>query len=645
MNDLFSLAAAVQFLGTPESEFLLDLADTCTQPQPTEPVWKWAEREVWLDDKMSAKPGQYDSAFTPWTREWQELPMRPEVREGIFLKSSRTGVSEASLNILRWMPGNWPGNALYSINSDKKAREVAERRILPSVERTAGAQLTDDANDKTLSRISLKNMDVLISGSGSDGPFMEIWYRLIILDELEKHAVNQGTTTYDRAKSRQTDVADGLLLALSKPEEAGGIIDLKYINGTQKKFLVPCPRCERRIEFLTKFLMANHCKERDGWNLARVVRETYYQCQLCQKPIQEHEKKAMVNEGIWVPTPAAQRRRPPGGQYVPPEPGVESYQISDLYSLFERVSWGNLMKMWLQAHVINPNEEAKKYFRVNHEGMPWENETYNITTDTIQALKAGRIEEKVVKAADGTETPIRVQLGEPYKLAYRNGKFSAKLPFRPAMLFATIDKQWDHLKYAVFAWQSDAQGYLVDLGRLSDEDQLDDLRKRPYYVEGRDRPEYIFSALLDCGHRRDDVYRACIKQQSTACEIHPEGWQLHPCRGEGKHEEYRGRLSRLVTDYIDGHEITVRMFYDHGLKNQLYLGQIQKRANPRLWLPDDYPDTLESELTAEVYDKTENRWVHDKGKRGPNDWGDCFKYQYGGLQEFREDLKFLPLPD
>ena len=645
MTDLFGMAAAAQFLGTPESDFLIDLISDSMQTQPTEFVWKWAEREVYLDEKMSAKPGLYDSSFTPWTREWQELPMRPEVREGIFMKSSRSGVSEASLNILRWMPKNWPGNALYSINSDKKAREVGERRILSSIERTAGAQMTDDENDKTLSRISLKNMDILISGSGSDGPFMEIWYRLIILDELEKHILNQGTTTYDRAKSRQTDVHDGLLLALSKPEDADGIIDLKYINGSQKKFLVPCPRCERRLEFLTKFLVADHCKEADGWNLKQVVADTYYQCQLCQKPIYEREKKAMVNEGIWVPTPEAQRRRPQSGKYVPPEPGVESYQISDLYSLFARVSWGNLMKMWLQANVISPNEEAKKYFRMNHEGMPWENETYNITKETVKALQAGRVEEQVIKAIDGTESKVRVQLGKEFRLAYRDGKFNARLPFRPAMLFGTIDKQWDHLKYMVCAWTPEAECYVVDLGRLSDEDQLVQLRSRPYLVEGRDKPEYIFSALIDSGHRRDEVYRACIRQQSTACEIHPAGWALHPCRGEGKHEEYRGKLSRLMTDYIDQQEIVVRMFYDLGLKNELYIGQMQRRKTPRLWLPVDYPPELENELTAEVYDRTKGNWVHEKIKRGPNDWGDALKYQYGGLQEFRESLKSLPLPD
>lgn len=184
-------------------------------------------------------------------------------------------------------------------------------------------------------------MDILISGSGSSGPFMEIWYRLIILDELEKHAKRaDGTTTYDQAKSRQNDVADGLLMALSVPGETGGIIDLKYTNGTQKKFHVPCPRCARHIELLDDYLVAEHCKEDDRYDLDRVVADTFYQCQLCQQPILEHEKLAMVNEGFWVPTEKEKRRRSPAGDYVPPEPGVESYQIGDVYSLHPRVSWG-----------------------------------------------------------------------------------------------------------------------------------------------------------------------------------------------------------------------------------------------------------------------------------------------------------------
>ncbi|HRJ09356.1 MAG TPA: phage terminase large subunit family protein [Prosthecobacter sp.] len=647
MSDLFQRAQAMRYAGSPENDFIVSLAGDYMQETPTEPVWQWAARNVYLDEKMTSEPGYFDPTKTPWTKEWQELPMRPEVREAVAMKSSRTGFSEGSLNILRWMVKHWPGNALYSINSDKKAREVAERRILPSIERTAGAQLSEDPDDNTLSKISLRNMDILISGSGSSGPFMEIWYRLIVLDELSKHAKRaDGTTTYDQAKSRQNDVADGLLMALSVPEEAGGIIDLKYTNGTQKKFLVPCPRCERRIELLFDYLLADHCKDGDHrYNLDLVVAETVYQCQLCGQPIEEKEKYAMVNEGIWVPTSNDKRRRSPAGDYVPPEPGVESYQISDLYSLHKRVTWGMLKKLWLQAYVINPTDEAKKYVITNHGGLPWEQEATNVTKESIEALKAGRIEEQRVKAADGTESTIKVHLGQPFRMAYRDGEFNARLPFCPAMLFMTTDKQFDYLKYLVFAWSNSGESYLVDCGRLQDEDQLWRLRTREYKVEGRKRPRHIDSGLIDCGHRRDEVYKACLLHQMQPCIIHPGGWKIFPARGSGENEGHAGKLLMLKKDYLDSHEITVRVFYDHGIKNQFYLGQIQKRDEPRLWLPVDLPSAISSEWTAEIYDKAEKKWKHDKQKRGPNDYGDCGKMQFVGKIEFGGALQNIHWPD
>jgi phage terminase large subunit GpA-like protein len=646
MNDLFTAAAARQFIGTPESEFIVSLAHDYFQTTPTEPIWKWTGDHVYLDEKMTSEPGYYDITKTPWAKEWQELPRMPGVREGVFMKSSRTGISEGALNILRSMPETWPGNALYSINSDKKAREVAERRILPSIQRTAGAQLSDDPDDNTLSRISLRNMDILISGSGSSGPFMEIWYRLIILDELEKHAKRaDGTTTYDQAKSRQNDVADGLLMAMSVPGEAGGIIDQKYTNGSQKKYLVPCPRCGRHIELLLDYLSADHCKDSDRYNLDRVIAETFYSCQLCHQPIEEKEKFEMVNAGIWVPTEHDKRRRSASGDYVPPEPGVESYQISDLYSLHKRVTWGALKKLWLQAFVINPTDEGKKFVITNHGGMPWDQEVNNLTKESIEALKAGRVEEQLVKAADGTEQVHKVTVGTEFRMAYRDGQFNARLPFCPAMLFMTVDKQWDYLKYLVFAWDNGGEAYLVDLGRLQDEDQLVHLRQREYRVEGRKRPRHIDSGLIDSGHRRDEVYKACLFHQRTPCDIHPNGWKIFPARGSGEHEEHGAKMLMLKKDYYNSSEIVVRNFYDHGIKNQFYLGQIQRRDTPRLWLPIDLPAAIPAEWTAEVYDKAEKKWKHDKAKRGPNDYGDCGKMQYVGKIEFGGALKNIHWPD
>jgi phage terminase large subunit GpA-like protein len=629
MDTGFDLGAG----GSPEWSFLTGLANQCLQPTPSEPCWQWAAKHVWLDEKQSATPMFYDPDLTPWAKEWHVIPLQPDVREIIIMKSSRSGASEAWLNVLRWMPDHWPGNALFAINSRDKAKEVSKKRILPTLQRAAGAQISENPDDIATLMISLKNMDIVVSGSGSAGPFMEAWYRLVLMDELENHQQDQETTTYDRAKSRQATVPDGKIVAMSKPELAGGIIDANYIRGTQEKWLVPCPRCEQRIELLTSFLQFSHCKDLAlGWDLARVLKETYYQCQLCGGRIEENEKRAMVAEGQWIPTDPTQRRRPPSGNLVAAEPGVRSFHISDLYSPFDAVSWGFLAKEYLSAYVIEPNESRQKYFKTNHEGWPWEPKEQSLSEDAVLALRGGIVEERGGR---------KVIIGTPFELAYVNHEIHAPLPFRPRLLTFTADKQADCYKYGVVAWMGDGQAFVIDVGRLPDDDAVLEMRNRPYYIEGFDEPATIFSGLVDAGDKQMDVYRLCLAAQDL-------GWELHPSRGSGWNSNFEGKTIHYQLDYCDQRQLYVRKFLDHRIKSDFYLGKVAKRSDPRLWLPRNIPPEFCSELRAErlivqiVNGRPLQRWIHDKAKHGPNDFGDVMKQQYVINQEIREELATLP---
>lgn len=630
--DLFDLTAAAAAM-TPERAFLVELADSSLSVTPSEPIFEWAEKNVWLDEKMAATPGFYDSTKTPWTRDWQNLPLQPDVREAIAMKSSQSGFTEGALNMLRWMPAHWPGNALYAINSKEKAAEVSNKRIHPTLDRACGGQITADPHDLATRKISLKNMEIIVSGSGSSGPFMEAWYRLVMLDELENHEQNQDTTTYDRAKSRQATVADGKLIAMSKPELAGGIIDLNYIRGSQEKWMVPCPHCGKKIEFIWEYLRFNHCRTLIGWDINRVRAETFYQCQLCGGKIQEHNKREMVNAGEWQPTPESDRRRPPSGNVVVAEPGIRSFHISDLYSLWDNISWGYLASFYVQHFLVEPNETKMKYFRTNHLGLPWEPKATAIKEDALNLLVAGIVEDKA---------GVKVQTGEAYELAYVDNEFHAELPFKQRVhLTVTADRQETCIKYWVQAWTHDGQGYLVDLGAVKDGENFLELRNRPYRIAGQDDPVYIRAGLIDCGDEKMEVLRLCVKAWSL-------GWELHPSRGEGFHNEFKGKSLFYRRDMVDGVEIFIRVFYDHAVKNDFFLGKLMKRTDPRQWFPRNLPPWFFAELRAErltqqlINGRQVSKWVHEKQKHGPNDMADAGKQQWGIIYpEIKEDLKSL----
>ena len=607
-------------MSSPEREFLVDLATSAFLGTPCEPVWLWAERSVWLDERMVAQPQWYRSDLTPWTREWQELVRqdRPRVREAVFMKSSQSGVTEASLNIVRWMPVHWPGNVLYATTSREEAKKVARTRLLPTLARAAGPQITGDDDDLGMSRISLRNMEIVVGGSGSSGPFLQTWYRLIVLDELENHEQRQETSTYDRAKSRQATVADGLLLAMSKPEIEGGLIHHHFLRGTQKRWLVPCPRCGEEIELVWSGVQFGGAKDLiGGWELKALPGCTWYRCQRCGGRIDEGEKAAMVRAGRWEARPGDERMRGPGGKVVPAEPGVESYHISDLYSLWPSVSWAELAKLYLSAHVITPNEASQKYFRTNHLGLPWEPLAGGVTDAKVLALRGGLVEE----AKDG----VRTVVGTEYRTVYRGGECTGECPVQPDVVLVTGDKQGNEIKFVVWAWRRDGQAWHLEHGRCQGEQDLVDLRLQPYPVRGGE-PVYPYGGLIDCGYRPHEVFRACLAAQAA-------GFELHPARGSGFNANFRGRQVAERFDEFEGAPLIIYDFYDHAWKSNLYLGKIGRRDAPRLWMPMDLDQEFVAELTAErlILDTANGRriqrWEHDRHRDGPNDWGDACKMQ------------------
>lgn len=629
-----------------EWRLITEVAAECFKEAPSEFVWQWAARSVWLDEIMSSEPGWYDPRKTPWTRELQEIPVaRPDVRVVAVKKSSRSGFSEAAFNILRWMPDHWPGNAGLVFPDDKQGRDVVKRRLMESLKRVAGKYFTGDENDEGLSAIKLRNMVIKMGPSGSARMFTEWWVRYFVLDELEEHDTSDTTTTVERALSRQTDVADALCVLISKPKRAGGPIDDWFIKGSQKHWTMPCPRCERGIVFDRRhFTNPEECRRPDGtWDLEMVEKTTFALCPHCQGKIEEKEKRAMNDAAKWVPAALEHRRRGLDGKPVPAVPGVESYQVSDYPSYHPMVSWGKLRVMALMAFEVQATRKAQVHYLNNHEGEAEEPQFVSTDTGTVEALKAGRVEQRRITLPDGSEVEQSVTLGLPggYRLAFRNHAFSAALPYRPDVLLIFADKQQSHLKYLVFALRLDAllpgqcETHLVELGRADDESELErQVILRDFPVADGGPPVRIAAGLIDSRFRGQAVFDFCLRL------YHNFGLQIWPVRGEGRDEgrgknksgddartknSLRGRIMRFVEQWGSTGKLMVRYFKDHDLQDMLN-EKIAERAGWRIWLPVDYPPEFASELIAEKYDPATDSWVHNKQRFGPNDWRDCTKY-------------------
>jgi len=609
----------------PEADLLLDVFCGAFQGMPEQPVWEWADENVYFSEKMAAEAAHYDSSLTPWAREWQDLPRSKSVHECDVMKSSQSGATEAILNAIRWMPKHKPGNVGYVINSAYKAKRIGKVRLRETLLECAADQVSDDPNDAATCNIILKNMEITISGSGSPNAFRETWYRLGVLDEPEDHETQgDGTTSYDNIQTRFTTVSDALLYVIGKPQEKGGIIHRCFLKGSQEKYLVPCPRCDRRIELLFENLRFSHCKDLVGtWDLERVIDDTWYECQLCAGRIEEREKRDMVQRGIWVPTPA-RFRETLDGRAIQAEPGVRSFHISDLYSLFPKVRWGILAKKWLSAYKTAPSITAQNAFSTEHLGRPIEPQEMGFRDGTIEALQGGIVEEVGGR---------KVVLGAAFKLCYEFHEEVGPLPIDDVdYLSITGDRQGDCIKFVVFCWSKRGEAFPIDYGVVRDEDAFLEMRQRTYqpHTPGAGKAFRIFGGLIDCGHNPGKaIYEMCAKAQAL-------GWYMYPSRGEGHNSEYKGRSVRLVEkiDFTESGQAVDRWaFHDHAIKMDLLIGKIHRRDHPRLWMPTPVPSPFLTELTAErltmvrVGDRRTQKFVHNESL-GPNDYLDCFKQQY-----------------
>lgn len=588
-------------MGAGTMEWLAGLVADCYRGTPPYSVWEWAERNVFLDAKAAAVPQFYDSSLTPWTRRYQECLLDQDVDEIVVMKSSQSGFTEGSLNILRFMPQHCPGNALYAINSRDEARDISRRRLKDTLLAAAGDLVPQADEDLTTHRIVLRNMQVTVTGSGAAGPFMQTWYRVAILDELEEHDQTDDTTTIDRARSRFTTVQDSKLFALSKPKRVGGIIHAEYLTGTCEKYHVACPLCGHRQELVWDRLRFSHCRDLAGeYDSERIEKEVFYECAGCSGRIEESAKRAMVENGIWVPTPAEEREKPLMPRKV-------SMQISDLYSLFPKVRWPQLVRLWLES---KDDLIKRRHFWTNHLGLAWEQRAATVRDADIMELRAGTIDPETGEAR-----------GERYDWTFRDGQLVGELPFRPALLSISVDKQQDRLKYLVCAWRATGECHLVEYGQLLDEAELLEMRLRDYPVAGTGELVRIDTGVMDAGYRPSEVYQACLDS---------DFW-LYPTRGIPN--TYGRKMISATKEYFKGRVFLRYDYNDHALKSEFYLGKIQKRTAPRLYFPWDIPPEFTAEFAAEKLTKTQNKagyermeWVKKSGQA--NDYGDCGKLQY-----------------
>lgn len=644
------------------------LVDEVLQPAyrnivPDRNVWQWADDgNVYLDSKAARTPGWYDSARTPHVREFMETFTDPAWREDLAIKSSRSGYTEAALNGLRFAPQHAPGHFLFAIDSNKEIKAIKEDRIAKTLQSAAGDEFPSDPDKAGIYTIFLRNMTVYLSGSYSPGIFRNKWLRYAVLDEIEvKSELAEEGNTLDLAESRlKTDAGDSKLFAMSKPKKPGTAFHKRWCGGTRSVRLVPCPHCGtfQELSFFGYSATDNlkldakpgdppphwpkgqrlgsvkfdHCKHPDeGWDKDRLRTETFYEC-VCGCQIREHDvlapaalrdpiiagslsaevralleagetvthKRAMLLSGRWL------------GTNPKPHPKRRSRHISDLYSLYDDLSWGELAVMWIDAQ---GDAEKLLHFFNNNLGF-------------VFRPKISTIDDKLVL--------------ELRHSGYRRGQ----CPFYPDLVTLNFDTQQYHYAAIVVAFLVDGTAAIIDwFDAISDDDiirrfatpieilaqPIHPQRDIPALAVGeplhRVLPQYGLGDAAGCKGRTDDVYELCLKLPGKLyASFGRGGLQITTPIAERK-TQFRMR------------DLPIYLFSDDTYKKKLYVDRIGRIKEikaaqsegkdpvkfglpPRLYAPADMDSKLTTELSNERQ-REDGSW--EDPAPGPNHTGDALK--------------------
>lgn len=642
---------------------------------PDKNVWQWADAgNVYLDAKAAPVPGFYHSAKTAHVRQFCETFTDNAWREDLVMKSSRSGFTEAGLNIIRFMPCNAPGHALFAIDSDKQAKAVSKVRLQSTLEAAAGAEFPDDPDEAGLYIMFLRNMTVYMTGSYSPGIFREKWLRVAILDECEVVSeIDEEGSTLDLAESRlKTEAGDGKLFAMSKPKKKGTAFHKRWCKGTRSVRLVPCPHCGtfQELSFFgesaTDYMRPDqkpgeppqddyqlaqrlgrvrfdHCKDLSGyWDKAAVRRDTYYECvtgcridfgaPLTSAHIEDpvagpsfssevrqrladgervRVKDAMMLSGHWLPTNPR------------PHPRRRSRHISDLYSLYDDLSLPELALMWIDAQ---GDIVAIAHFFNNNLGL--------------------------------TFTPKVSTIDESLVLELRADYARGECPFIPDLVLLNFDTQQHYFAAIVTAWLVDGTCAIIDwFDAIADRDIIDRFN-RPIPISARRvhpqfdllpdselpkyvQPQYGLGDAAGCKGRTDEVYDLCLKLPG----------KVYPSFGRGGLQV----TTPIAQSFVEWRfqRLPIYRFSDDTFKRGLYcdrIGRIReiKRVQsegkdpvlfgfpPRLYTPRDADAKLTSELSGERQ-LPDGSWQDPAP--GPNHTGDALKNALVQFQFFLPRLE------
>lgn len=444
-------------------------------PPPSLTVSEWADQRRILSEGTTPEPGRWRTSRVPYLREIMDALGDPDVEHIVFLKSSRSGGTEAINNFLGYIADVAPAPTMVILPTVEEAKGWSKEQLAPMLRDTPclRGKVRDSESGRRESRDTIQYKEFaggsfVVMGSNSAAGLRRRNIQNVIGDERDAHAVSaKGATMegdpFELAIKRTENFPNRTIFETSTPTVKGASrIERAFEQSDQRRYFVPCPFCGyKQLLRWRNLRWENNDPETVVYHCGDISKDGELEAG-CGRAIPEDRKPWMMERGEWIPT------------Y--PERRIRGYRIWAAYSLL--TSWGRLVAQWLKAQ---GNNELLQVFVNTVLAESWEEQGEQIEVDSLKARRA---------------------------------EYETEVPKGVGILTAGVDVQGDRLEVSVWGYGVGFESWLIkhevlwgDPAKADVWEALDLVRSRAYMGPGGARYKIHCVCVDSGGHHTDEVYR------------------------------------------------------------------------------------------------------------------------------------------
>lgn len=388
----------------------------------------------------------------------------PAVEFVTLMTSSQVGKTEIVNNIIGYYIEHDPSPMLLIMptlemgNAWSKDRFAPMLRDTPSLRgKVTDAKAKDSGN--TILHKTFPGGHITIAGANSPASLASRPVRIVLFDEADRFPPSAGTEG-DPVKlgtKRSQTFWNRKAFHCSTPTVKGvSRIEALWNESDQRRFFVPCPRCNHSQLLSWKGI---HWDREHGIDDLDSI---HYECESCGEPLTESDKLRMIQSGVW------RSGRPEITKHA-------GFHINELYSPWS--TWRSVVETFLEA---KKRPETLKVWVNTTLGEAWEeNESFSISDE---------------------------------KLASRIENYEG-VPRGTLLLTAGVDVQDDRIEVLVKGWGRDDESWFIDYktiyGSPAKQDTwiaLDQYFLQDFKHESGVRLRIIAACIDSAGHFTQNVY-------------------------------------------------------------------------------------------------------------------------------------------